>query len=176
MPHLCLNQMHYCTWLHGNQCTWNGDETVLSFVACQDTGTHLLCGDWAKEIECGHRILYFQDIEKQVCHHGQGLWETKLLQKTCLEASLNRVQKALYQWFLNICPCNLPVSVPMVQQNGKDFTFILGIDGFMAGTGWLQRFKDHYRICLFIDHYRIIEKVVAGEGTAIDMGSFNKCI
>lgn len=55
----------------------------------------------------------------------------------------------------------------MLQQKEKDFAFILGVQDFTAGTGWLQRFKDRYKI---------VGKAVAGEGAAVDMDSVNKWI
>ncbi|XP_040063746.2 tigger transposable element-derived protein 4-like [Ixodes scapularis] len=81
--------------------------------------------------------------------------------------AFDRVEKALYAWFLDIQARNLPVSGPMLQQKAKDFAFLLDVQDFRGGSGWLQRFKERYDI---------VGKVVAGESRAVDNESVKKWI
>ncbi|XP_042147493.1 tigger transposable element-derived protein 6-like [Ixodes scapularis] len=81
--------------------------------------------------------------------------------------AFDRVEKALYAWFLDIRARNLPVSGPMLQQKAKDFAFLLDVQDFSGGSGWLQRFKERYDI---------VGKVVAGESRAVDNESVKKWI
>ncbi|KAM7304032.1 tigger transposable element-derived protein 6-like [Ixodes scapularis] len=81
--------------------------------------------------------------------------------------AFDRVEKALYAWFLDIRARNLPVSGPMLQQKAKDFAFLLDVQAFSGGSGWLQRFKERYDI---------VGKVVAGESRAVDNESVKKWI
>lgn len=89
--------------------------------------------------------------------------DSKRIRKPAYDA----VEKALYQWFLDIRARNLPVSGPMLQSKAKDFAFVLGVEGFTGGTGWLQRFKDRYSI---------VGKVVAGERCSVDTEGVKKWI
>ncbi|KAG0431425.1 hypothetical protein HPB47_021791 [Ixodes persulcatus] len=79
----------------------------------------------------------------------------------------DEVEKALYQWFLAIRARILPVSGPMLQSKARDLASLLKVEGFTAGSGWLQRFKDRYLN---------VGKVEAGEKCAVDTEGVKKWI
>ncbi|XP_040078498.1 tigger transposable element-derived protein 4-like [Ixodes scapularis] len=68
--------------------------------------------------------------------------DSKRIRKPAYDA----VEKTLYQWFLDIRAQNLPVSVPMLQSKARDYAFVMGVEDFTGGTGWLQRFKTATRL------------------------------
>ncbi|XP_037520679.1 tigger transposable element-derived protein 6-like [Rhipicephalus sanguineus] len=69
----------------------------------------------------------------------------------------DKVEKALYAWFLETRAKNIPIDGPMLMEKAKWFAAALGVDGFTGGTGWQQRFKTRYGI---------VGKTLSGESGA----------
>lgn len=69
----------------------------------------------------------------------------------------DKVEKALYAWFLETRAKNIPVDGPMLMEKAKWFATALGEDNFTGGTGWQQRFKNRYDI---------VGKTLSGESGA----------
>lgn len=69
-----------------------------------------------------------------------------------------KVEKALYAWFLEVRAKNIPVDGPMLMAKAKWFAAALGDDNFADNTGWLQRFKNRHKI---------VGKTISGESGAV---------
>uniref|UniRef100_A0A224Z9W5 Tick transposon n=1 Tax=Rhipicephalus zambeziensis TaxID=60191 RepID=A0A224Z9W5_9ACAR len=69
------------------------------------------------------------------------------------------LEKALYTWFLDMRAKKMPISGSVLQQKALNYACILGIEDFVASTGWLTRFKARHDI---------VGKVLCGESAASD--------
>ncbi|KAH7977912.1 hypothetical protein HPB49_003939 [Dermacentor silvarum] len=69
------------------------------------------------------------------------------------------VEKAVFNWFLEIRASGTPVSRALLQQKARNFTCIMGHDDFVASDGWLQRFKERHDI---------VGRAVSGESLSVD--------
>ena len=56
------------------------------------------------------------------------------------------VESALILWFKDKRSQNIPLSGPMLQQKAIDLAKSLGVDDFVGGSGWLDRFKKRFDI------------------------------
>lgn len=81
--------------------------------------------------------------------------------------AFEKIEKALYTWFLDVRARNLPVDGPMLIEKAKCFAAIFHDENFNGGTGWLQRFKDRYGI---------VGKIVSGESDAVNTQEVEKWI
>ncbi|XP_064468536.1 tigger transposable element-derived protein 6-like [Ornithodoros turicata] len=73
----------------------------------------------------------------------------------------DKVEKALYSWFLDTRLRNIPVDSRMFMEKAKCFAMMFEEHNFCGGSGWLQRFK--YR-------YEIVGKAVSGESECANNG------
>lgn len=69
------------------------------------------------------------------------------------------VEKAVFNWFLEIRASGTPVSGALLQQKARNFACIMGHDDFVASDGWLQRFKERHDI---------VGRAVSGESLSVD--------
>nr|XP_037276006.1 tigger transposable element-derived protein 6-like [Rhipicephalus microplus] len=69
------------------------------------------------------------------------------------------VEKAVFNWFLEIRASGTPVSGALLQQKARNFACIMGHDDFVASNGWLQRFKERHDI---------VGRAVSGESLSVD--------
>ncbi|XP_064462024.1 tigger transposable element-derived protein 6-like [Ornithodoros turicata] len=77
----------------------------------------------------------------------------------------DKVEKALYSWFLDIRSRNIPVDGRMLMEKAKCFAMMFEEQNFCGGSGWLQRFKNRYGI---------VGKAVSGESECANNGDIEK--
>ena len=68
------------------------------------------------------------------------------------------VNDLIWQWFVTATSKNIPISGPILQAKGIDFSKQLGIP-FKASNGWLEKFSSRYNITF---------KTLCGESASID--------
>ena len=54
--------------------------------------------------------------------------------------------KALYTWFVETRPKNIPINGPLLCGRARSFTHSLGFPEFMGSTGWLHSFRERLGI------------------------------
>jgi len=50
-------------------------------------------------------------------------------------------------WLKDVLSKNFPVAGPMLQEKAADLAKGLGVDDFVGGSGWLERFNKRHDIC-----------------------------
>lgn len=70
------------------------------------------------------------------------------------------IDKAVvFAWFMEVRDRNVPISGAVLQQKAKDYTCILGCDDLKASNGWLQGFKNRYKI---------VGRMISGKSSSVD--------
>lgn len=67
-------------------------------------------------------------------------------QKRVRSAKYSDVNEALWDWYTLCRESNIPVDGTMLQEEALIIAEKLGISGFTASNGWLQRFKQRYNL------------------------------
>ncbi len=77
-------------------------------------------------------------------------------QKICPNEQVNKI---LFKWFIDARNKNLPISGPMLQEQGKQIASKLENSDFKASNGWLESFRKRYSISY---------KQISGEAKDVD--------
>lgn len=64
--------------------------------------------------------------------------------KRSTKPKFNSVDETVSLWFNEMRAKNIPISGEMVKMKAKDVAEQLGIVGFAASNGWLEKFKGRY--------------------------------
>ena len=74
---------------------------------------------------------------------------TPASRKRCRGTSFNDIDEAMYRWYSLATSCNVPVSVPMLQEEARLIAAEMGHHDFKASNGWLESFKKRHNIRQF---------------------------
>ena len=72
--------------------------------------------------------------------------QVQLSKKRVRSAKYSDVNETLWKWYTLCRESNIPVDGTMLQEEALLIAEKLGISGFTASNGWLQRFKQHYNL------------------------------
>lgn len=84
-----------------------------------------------------------KEREAILAHYKSNVQTSK---KRLRSAKYSDVNEALWEWYTLCRESNIPVDRKMLQEEALLIAEKLGISGFTASNGWLQRFKKHYNL------------------------------
>ena len=61
-------------------------------------------------------------------------------------SSFSKINDSLYEWYLLACSKNIYPDGPILKEKAKEIAEKLGIKGFKASNGWLDKWKQHHFI------------------------------